>query len=174
MSEEALKQEEGSSTLEAMQKEIATLNFENAQRRHREKELQDQVEQFNAEKKELEEKALAEKGEFKGLYEDLKVESEGKDKRIEKYEGTLKDLLEAETANIPEAMQGLIPSGDVASQLSWIAKAKEAKLFETPGGPDLKESGEQHGSNSISRQAFDSLPPAEKQEHISGGGKIHD
>lgn len=158
---------------DALRKQIAILNSENAQRRLREKELAEKLEKFDADKKAAEEKALAEKGEFKGLYETLKAENEGKDSKITAYEGALNKLLESEMANIPEEMQALIPAGDISTKLEWIATAKAAKLFDAQSGPGVRESGE-HGSNSISRQAFDGMPPAAKQKHLSEGGSIHD
>jgi hypothetical protein len=127
---------------EALRKQIAILNSENAQRRLKEKELAEQLEKFNADKRAAEEKALAEKGEFKGLYETLKAENEGKDGKIQAYEGALNKLLESEMANIPEAMQALIPAGDISTKLEWIATAKAAKLFDPAKGPKVREPGE--------------------------------
>lgn len=154
-------------------KQIAALNSENAARRLKEKELADKLEKFNTAQKEAEEKAAAEKGEYKGLWEEVKAANEAATAKVEVYEATLSKLLEAETANIPEDKRGLIPDGDVASQLAWIAKAKEAKLFEPVGGPGVRESGENPG-DSLEVQYNEAVKSGNVQAAISLKKKIFD
>ncbi len=160
-------------TLEQLQKENATLRYENAERRvETDKAAKAAAERADAQKA-ADDKVAAEKGEFKTLYEKLKAEQEGSAGKVTAMAETLNKMLEVETANIPEAFRGLIPAGDVMAALDWIATAKATKLFETPGGPGVRTTGE-HRDNSISRQDFDKKTPEAKQKHLAGGGKIHD
>lgn len=46
----------------------------------------------------------------------------------------LTEEVEAQKGALPEAMQGLLPSGSPAEQLAWIRKAKEAAAKITPAG----------------------------------------
>jgi len=159
---------------EELKKQVAALNLENAQRRHREKELADQLAGFESKQKAEAEKAAAEKGEFKTLYEGLKGEHDGATARMVAMEGALNKILEVEIAAIPEKMRGLVPGGDVSAKLEWIAAAKTANLFTGAAGPGVRTPGEPGAEGKMKRSDFDLLPPAKKAEYISKGGKITD
>jgi hypothetical protein len=83
-----------------------------------------------AEKKKADD-ALKEQGKFKELYENLKATSEAGVTTLAKYEAALKGYLEAETKDLSAEHKALIPSGDIASQLEWLTKAKTAGLVGT-------------------------------------------
>jgi len=172
ISDKAAADELGGLTLDQLRKENATLRFENAERRVKSEKADKESAEAAAAQKLLDEKAAAEKGEFKTLYETLKAEQEGSTGKVTAMTETLEKMLEVETANIPEKYRGLIPAGDPVAALTWIADAKATKLFETPGGPGVRESGE-HGKNSITRAEFNALDPAAQSKHILDGGKVH-
>lgn len=129
-------------TLGQLQKENATLRFENAERRVKSEKADKAAAEAAEAQKLIDEKAAVEKGEFKTLYEKLKGEQEGSAGKVTAMTATLDKMLEVETANIPEAFRALIPTGDVMSALEWIATAKGTKLFESSGGPVVRQTGE--------------------------------
>jgi chromosome segregation ATPase len=104
---------------------------------------------------------LEEKEEYKQLYEKATSElSEIKPiaEQIETYKETVARLLEAQVAEIPEELRGLIPDemSDV-SKLNWIAKNKA--LLMKPIAPDIGAGNRGSGASSKTR----SLTPEEKQ-----------
>lgn len=160
-------------SLEQLQKENATLRFENAERRVKSEKADKATAEAADTKRVADEKAAAEKGEFKTLYENLKADHEGSAGKVTAMTETLTKMLETETANIPEEFRSLIPTGSVTAALDWIAAAKSTKLFGKKTGLGVRQSGE-HGKNSISRQDFENLSPTAKQKHVQDGGLIHD
>ncbi len=182
--EKAAKEAEEKAALEAEEKRIkglsndelikenSTLRSENARRRLENKGLTDQQIAAKEAAEKAEKEAAEKNGEFEGLYKTADEKSKTLEGQLEKSNATLAKMLEVETANVPEKFRALIPTGDTNAALSWIATAKETKLFEKPGGPGVRDAGE-HGKNSISRQEFDALDPAARQKHIKDGGKVH-
>lgn len=137
-------------------KMISTLNYENAGHRiASDKAAKAATDREDAQKL-LDDKAAEEKGEFKGLYEKLKAEQEGSSGKVTAMTETLNKMLEVETANIPEAFRALIPAGDVMTALEWIATAKASKLFETPGGPGVRQTGE-HQTDTLEAQHAEAM-----------------
>jgi hypothetical protein len=121
---------------------------------------------------------LTEQGEFKTLSEQLQVKVDSLSGDITKRDETLagyqerdKKELDALLPNVPEALRAEVSdeSLPLAKRLT-LARALAGTKTKVPG---YKEPGEP-GSNSITRQAFDALSPADKSKHISDGGKIHD
>jgi len=153
-------------------KENATLRSENARRRVENKGLTDQQIAAKEANEKAEKEAAEKNGEFEGLYKTADEKSKTLEGQLEKSNATLAKMLEVETANVPEKFRALIPVGDTNAALGWIATAKATKLFETPGGPGVREAGE-HGKDSITRQEFENLSPAARQKHIVDGGKVH-
>jgi len=76
--------------------------------------------------------ALAEQGKWKELAEKRQQELDdlkGKADKVDGYEKTLKENLDAQLAEIPEEMRKLVPSELTTSQqLSWISKNKAVLL----------------------------------------------
>ncbi len=134
--------------VEALQKEIATLKFENAEKRvARDKALQEVADN----KATQDAAALAAKeknGEFEVLYNDLKANSDKtattSTAKIEKLQGVVEKLLETELKAIPEAFRALVPTGDISEALAWVATAKETGLFNQGQALGVRDSGEQN------------------------------
>jgi hypothetical protein len=121
---------------------------------------------------------LTEQGKFKTLSEQLQVKVDTLSGDITKRDETLagyherdKKELDALLPNVPEALRAEVSdeSLPLAKRLT-LARALAGTKAKVPG---YKEPGEP-GSNSITRQAFDALSPADKSKHIKDGGKIHD
>ena len=130
------------------------------------------------ERRVADEKLLAEQGEFKTLAEkregelaELTAKLTDLDETIAKYHERDKAELDAILPNVPEALRAEV--SDESLPLAKRLTLARALAGVKPGKPNFKEPGEP-GSNSITRQAFDALSPADKSKHISDGGKIHD
>jgi small-conductance mechanosensitive channel len=131
------------------------------------------------EEKRLEEdKRLTEQGEFKTLAETRQSEldklqkaMEGLNETISTYNQRDEKELEALLPNVPEGLRDEVSNKDlpIASRLSLARKLSNSK---TPL-PDYKAPGEKQ-DNSLTRQAFDALAPAEQSKYMREGGKIHD
>jgi ribonucleoside-triphosphate reductase len=95
-------------------------------------ELKNRLTAIEKANKEAEEKRLIENQEFQKLAEKLKVELEGlkpKAAIAEESEKTLMGVLEAQIAEIPEQMRGLIPEEMTTIQkLNWLSKNKTLLL----------------------------------------------
>lgn len=155
-------------------KMISTLNYENAGHRIAGDKAATEATEAAVAQKLIDDKAAIENGEFKTLYEKLKAEQEGSAGKVTAMEATLEKMLETEITAIPETQRVILDQfGTVLAKLDFIATAKATKLFETPGGPGVREPVE-HQDGSMTRQEFDKLDPTAKAKHVSGGGKIHD
>jgi len=100
--------------------------------------------------KEAQEARLKEKEDYKALYEQTTSElSELKPlaEQVESYKETMAKLLEAQIADIPDELQGLIPDElSVKQKIDWIAKNK--KLLLKPIAPDIGAGQRGAGSSS--------------------------
>jgi len=100
--------------------------------------------------REAQEARLKEKEDYKALYEQTTSElSELKPlaEQVESYRETMAKLLDAQIADIPEELQGLIPDElSVKQKIDWIAKNK--KLLLKPIAPDIGAGQRGAGSSS--------------------------
>lgn len=78
-------------------------------------------------------KEQAEAGKFEDVIKALQPKAE----RADALEKALQEYLNAEVAEIPEAMRSLVPQGDITAQLGWIKQAKAAQLFTRKPLPPL-------------------------------------
>ena len=81
----------------------------------------------------------------RGEHEEVIAELKPKAERAERLEGVLVSMLEVEIEQIPDKFKSLIPDGDVAAKLDWIAKAKSAGVF-TPAKPTPPDINATEGS----------------------------
>ncbi|MFA5379184.1 MAG: hypothetical protein WC455_25740 [Dehalococcoidia bacterium] len=78
-----------------------------------------------------EEQRLIEKEDFKKLYEDTRGELESlrpKAAVAEESEKTLRSVLDAQVADLPESVRDMVPEGTTSYKLEWLSKHK-AKLM---------------------------------------------
>lgn len=71
-------------------------------------------------------------GEFQAVIDQLKPQAE----RAAQLEATVKLVLDAELADIPEDKRALVPPLETAAQLQWVKAAKRAGLFAAPRAPE--------------------------------------
>lgn len=96
------------------------------------KKLADKVAAYEAAEEARKQKEAVDNGEFQKVIDALKPKAE----RTDALEATLKGYLEAEITTIPEQFRGLIPGGDVTTQLAWIKQAKAQGLFNRTPAPN--------------------------------------
>jgi hypothetical protein len=125
------------------------------------KEFEKQLKAKEEALKKAQKERLEEKEEYKKLYEQSTAElSELKPiaEQIETYKETVSRLLEAQVAEIPEELRGLIPDemSDVQT-LNWIAKNKA--ILMKPVAPNIGAGNRGSGAGSKTR----SLTEEEKQ-----------
>ena len=95
------------------------------------KALETRLAEMEKANKEAEEKRLIEKEDFKKLYEDTRGELESlrpKAAVAEESEKTLRSVLDAQVAELPESVRDMVPDGTTSYKLEWLAKHK-AKLM---------------------------------------------
>lgn len=90
--------------------------------------LQERIEAVEKERAEQLEKQLQEQGKYKELAEQRAQELanlQPKAKLVDEYEETLKSVLAAEIATLPEEYQDVVPDGlSTKQQIDWLAKNK--------------------------------------------------
>ena len=155
-------------------KQIAVLNSENAARRIKEKEMAEQLATFNADKSAAEEKAALERGEHKEMYEKTKIERDKLQADLEAKDAALGTFLDAQIADIPEDKRVLLDHIEgIEAKLSFIAVLKAAKVFETPIGPEIRETGE-FKSGTLEAQLAEAKKLGNLQAQISLKKQIFD
>ena len=70
-----------------------------------------------------------------GKWQELYQKAEPKAARVDAVEAFIVELLEAETAAVPDKLKPLIPQGDALSTLRWVQQAKAAGLLAVPQAP---------------------------------------
>ena len=177
-SEEKGSEEKGTKeqakSYEELVKENAELKNENAERRVAAKEAIEKYDAIKAAQDAAAKEAAEKQGEFKTLYESASAENEGLKKEAESLQKTIDGYLEQEIEKVPEDKRDAIPDLPAKQKLEWLQKFGHTLLgAKVQPGPGVKQGGEEE-KNSITRQAFDALSPAEKDKHLKAGGKIHD
>jgi hypothetical protein len=135
-------------------------------------------------KRELEEEAarqdnLKKQGEFQKLLEEQTPKFQAATQAVKRYEEVLNKYLEAELKAIPENLKALMPDGDPASKLEWIAKAKDAGAVK-PAQPPARKPGDGSpppggsSAGTMTRAAFDALTPTERRDASKAGVKLVD
>jgi hypothetical protein len=105
-------------------KQLSDLRKEQAARRKAQQETERSAAQAA-------ETAAIEQGKWKELYEKAKPQAE----RAAAMDAFVAEMLEAETANIPEKLKALIPQGDALATLRWVQQAKTAGILAAPQAP---------------------------------------
>ena len=82
------------------------------------------------------EQAAAEQGKWQELYQKAKPLAE----RTAAVDAFVTELLEAETATVPEKFRGLVPQGDALTTLRWLREARAAGMFAPPVAPQTDAS----------------------------------
>lgn len=77
------------------------------------------------------EQSAIEQGKWKELYEKAKPLAE----RTTAAEAFIAELLEAETAAVPDKLKPLIPQGDALTTLRWVQQAKAVGILAAPQAP---------------------------------------
>ena len=130
-----------------------------------------------AEEEKARQEQLKKAGEFERLYGETAPQLETLKATVTKYETALGTYLKAELASVPDNLKALIPEGDAASKLEWIAKAKAAGAF-TPGTGGGKGKGADgtpppgSGGATKPKSEFDKLSPKERAAFIEKGGTV--
>lgn len=70
-----------------------------------------------------------------GKWRELAEQYEPKAKRADELEAFVSELLERETASVPDKFKKLIPTGDALTTLRWVQEAKAAGILSAPPPP---------------------------------------
>lgn len=70
-----------------------------------------------------------------GQWRELAEQYEPKAKRADELEAFVSELLERETASVPDKFKKLIPQGDALATLRWVQEAKAAGILSAPPPP---------------------------------------
>jgi len=78
-----------------------------------------------------------------GRWQELAEQYEPAAKRATELEAFVTELLERETAGVPDKFKKLIPTGDALTTLRWVQEAKAAGILSAPPAPqtDAAERG---------------------------------
>ena len=117
----------------AAYRELQKLRQENADKRIRLQQIEQQVQ---AER----DKALAEQGDYKTLYESLQAKVEPLEETAQQLEATLAQMVKARRQNVPEYLHELLDGLDPVQQLAWL-DANADKL--TPQSAPATDAGAQ-------------------------------
>lgn len=98
-----------------------------------------------------------------GRWQELAQTYEPKAKRADELERYIADTLDAELANVPEKLKGLVPDGmDALGKLRWLQAAKAAGLFAPLQAPRT-DAGSGNGQSGMTPPRG-ALSPDRKQE----------
>ncbi|WP_019241506.1 MULTISPECIES: hypothetical protein [Bacillus] len=129
------------------------------------KEVQAKLDEFTQAQKAAETKAQEEAGEFKGLYETMKLTHDSLELRNKELEAVVGDMLSTKLAGIPKELHELIPDNlSTEGKLSWITKAETKGLF---GKKEQKPVGSQTNGNptiGITKEQFQAMTYRERDE----------
>lgn len=123
------------------------------------------------------EEDLKKQGQFQKLLEEQTPKYEAAVAQAKRYETALAGYLEAELKGVPESMKALIPEGDAASKLEWIAKAKAAGALgeKKPAGKGPDGSPPPGSSGKVlTLEAFNKLSAKDRAAFMAAGGTIAD
>jgi hypothetical protein len=98
---------------------------------------------------EAERKRLEESAEYKKLYESTLADVTAlkpKAEQVDAYEATLKEILDAQIAELPEEFRGVVPDGlPTQGKLNWLAKNKSIFMKPEPYDIGAGKKGTQPG-----------------------------
>jgi hypothetical protein len=98
-----------------------------------------------------------------GKWQELATAYEPKAKRADELERYIAETLDAELANVPEKLTGLVPEGmDALGKLRWLQTAKAAGLF-APLQPPRTDAGSGNGQGGVT-PARGAMSAERKQE----------
>lgn len=89
--------------------------------------------QIDAEK--LASEAAEKSAKEQGHWQELAEQYEPKAKRADALEAFIAELLEAETASVPDKLKPLLPQGDPLATLRWVQQAKAVGILAAPQAP---------------------------------------
>jgi hypothetical protein len=143
-------------------------------------EMKTKYEQREAAETKAREENLKKQGEFQKLLEEQTPKYEAATAAVKRYEEILGRYLEVELKAVPENLKALMPEGDPAVKLDWIAKAKAAGTIAAGASAAPKKPGDGSpppgGSTAatMTRAAFDALSPADRAKASREGVKLTD
>lgn len=86
-----------------------------------------------------------------GQWQQLAEKYEPAAKRATELEAFVTELLERETASVPDKFKKLIPTGDPLTTLRWVQEAKAAGILSAPPAPQTDAA--ERGSTTSARSA---------------------
>jgi len=134
---------------------VKELRSEAAEWRKKVRDMEKQLQTVTSEQEQAKQKELAEQGKYKELFDEATkqvADLEPLKGKVERYEGALVKLLEAQRQTVPEGIRALLDKLDPVDQLEWLAENarqpepdKPAKLqpFSPAGGEPQKLSDKQ-------------------------------
>ena len=134
---------------------VQGLYAENAKWRTKLRDLEGKFEELTKQQEQAKQKDMAEQGKYKELFDEATkqvADLEPLKGKVERYEGALVKLLEAQRQTVPEGIRALLDKLDPVDQLEWLAENarqpepdKPAKLqpFSPAGGEPQKLSDKQ-------------------------------
>lgn len=127
-------------SVEELQKQVAALNREAAERRVTAKSALDELETLRQEKVEAERRAAEEKGEYKELYEEVNTKAQTLEEQAASLSGVIDSYLQSEIEKVPEDKREAIPDLPPEKKLEWLQKHGHTLLgVVTQPSPDVKE-----------------------------------
>lgn len=140
-------------------------------------EMKTKAEQRELAEAKAREEDLRKQGQFQKLLEEMTPKFEAVSAQSKRQEAALNLYLEAEMKGVPEGFKALIPEGDAASKLEWIARAKASGAFgQTPAVPKGKtpDGTPPPGSSGkvMTHEEFVKLPAKDRSAFMKAGGTI--